>query len=172
MVKNNQKRAITRTRKRGARSKKTPQVMAGICEAIRRGMPFERAAQLNGISRSTLLKWRNEDAEFSRLVDEACAVSEVLLLEAIQEKTSEDWRAAAWILQKRFPERYADRRELEVNVGKSDGRDEVIAMMEQTKELYLGSQKLTTDSEEPADSQENKGRTEKVLGHDTAEASK
>lgn len=146
--------------------------MAGICEAIRRGMTFDRAAQLNGISRSTLSKWRNDDAEFSRLVDEACAVSEVLLLEAIQEKTSEDWRAAAWILQKRFPERYADRRELEVNVGKSDGRDEVIAMMEQTKELYLGSQKLTTDSEEPAVNPHKEGYQKEMLDHDTAEASK
>ena len=138
-------------RKSGRRSKKNQATLDGILEAIRIGITFERAAELHRVSRATIYRWRNEDPEFDKDVLEAVVYSEAILLQRINDKTADDWKAAAWILERRHPEQYSQRREIDVTVTKSDGRDEVVAMMEQTRELYLGAENQKTGSEDPAD---------------------
>ena len=84
----------------------------------------------------------------------SCASSwsgEASLLQRINDKTTDDWKAAAWILERRHPEQYSQRREIDVTVTKSDGKDEVVAMMEQTRELYLGAENQKIESEDSTD---------------------
>jgi len=138
-------------RKSGRRSKKNQATLDGILEAIRIGITFERAAELHRVSRATIYRWRNEDPEFDKDVLEAVVYSEAILLQRINDKTTDDWKAAAWILERRHPNQYSPRREIDVTVTKSDGKDEVVAMMEQTRELYLGAENQKTGSEDPAD---------------------
>ena len=151
MAKKNQKKTMAPARKSGRRSKKNQATLDGILEAIRIGITFERAAELHRVSRATIYRWRNEDPEFDKDVLEAVVYSEAILLQRINDKTTDDWKAAAWILERRHPEQYSQRREIDVTVTKSDGRDEVVAMMEQTRELYLGAENQKTGSEDPAD---------------------
>lgn len=151
MVKKNQKKAMARARKPGRRSKKNQATLDGILEAIRVGITFERAAELHRVSRATIYRWRLEDPEFDKDVLEAIVYSEAILLQRIADKSTEDWKAAAWILERRHPNQYSPRREIEVNVTKSDGKDEVIAMMEQTRELYLGAENQKAESEDSTD---------------------
>jgi hypothetical protein len=138
-------------RKSGRRSKKNQATLDGILEAIRIGITFERAAELHRVSRATIYRWRNEDPEFDKDVLEAVVYSEAILLQRINDKTADDWKAAAWILERRHPEQYSQRREIDVTVTKSDGRDEVVAMMEQTRELYLGAENQKIESEDSTD---------------------
>ena len=42
-------------------------------------------------------------------------------------------RVLAWILERRWPERYSAKREIEVSTKKADGIPEVLAMLEQTQ---------------------------------------
>ena len=138
-------------RKSGRRSKKNQATLDSILEAIRIGITFERAAELHRVSRATIYRWRNEDPEFDKDVLEAVVYSEAILLQRINDKTADDWKAAAWILERRHPEQYSQRREIDVTVTKSDGRDEVVAMMEQTRELYLGAENQKIESEDSTD---------------------
>jgi len=151
MAKKNQKKTMAPARKSGRRSKKNQATLDSILEAIRIGITFERAAELHRVSRATIYRWRNEDPEFDKDVLEAVVYSEAILLQRINDKTTDDWKAAAWILERRHPNQYSPRREIDVTVTKSDGKDEVVAMMEQTRELYLGAENQKTGSEDPAD---------------------
>lgn len=151
MGKSKQKKTVARARKSGRRSKKNQATLDGILEAIRVGITFERAAELHRVSRATIYRWRLEDPEFDKDVLEAIVYSEAILLQRIADKSTEDWKAAAWILERRHPNQYSPRREIEVNVTKSDGKDEVIAMMEQTRELYLGAENQKAESEDSTD---------------------
>jgi hypothetical protein len=151
MVKKNQKKTVARTRKSGRRSKKNQATLDGIIEAIRIGITFERAADLHRVSRATVYRWRNEDPEFDKDILEAVVYSEAVLVQRVNDKSIDDWKAAAWMLERRHPEQYSQRREIDVTVSRSDGKDEVVAMMEQTRELYLGAENQKIESEDSTD---------------------
>ena len=71
-----------------------------------------------------------------RLTDEAIAKSEEALLNQIMRMaiTRDDWRAPAWILERRFPERWSAKQELKVETNQtSNGTEEVLSMLEQIK---------------------------------------
>lgn len=151
MAKSKQKKTMTRARKPGRRTKKNQATLDGILEAIRTGITFERAADLHRVSRTTVYKWRLDDPEFDKDVLEAVVYSEAILVQRINDKSVDDWKAAAWILERRHPAQYSQRREIDVTVTKSDGKDEVVAMMEQTRELYLGAENQKIESEDSTD---------------------
>ena len=151
MGKSKQKKTVTRARKSGRRTKKNQATLDGILEAIRAGITFERAADLHRVSRTTVYKWRLDDPEFDKDVLEAVVYSEAILVQRINDKTVDDWKAAAWMLERRHPEQYSQRREIDVTVSRSDGKDEVVAMMEQTRELYLGAENQKIESEDSTD---------------------
>lgn len=151
MAKSKQKKTVARARKSGRRTKKNQATLDGILEAIRAGITFERAADLHRVSRTAVYKWRLDDPEFDKDVLEAVVYSEAILVQRINDKSVDDWKAAAWMLERRHPEQYSQRREIDVTVTKSDGKDEVIAMMEQTRELYLGAENQKAESEDSTD---------------------
>ena len=151
MGKSKQKKTVARARKSGRRTKKNQATLDGILEAIRAGITFERAADLHRVSRAAVYKWRLDDPEFDKDVLEAVVYSEAILVQRINDKSVDDWKAAAWMLERRHPEQYSQRREIDVTVTKSDGKDEVVAMMEQTRELYLGAGNQKIESEDSTD---------------------
>ncbi len=151
MGKSKQKKTVARARKSGRRTKKNQATLDGILEAIRAGITFERAADLHRVSRAAVYKWRLDDPEFDKDVLEAVVYSEAILVQRINDKSVDDWKAAAWMLERRHPEQYSQRREIDVTVTKSDGKDEVVAMMEQTRELYLGAENQKVESEDSTD---------------------
>ena len=99
----------------------TPKVQEVICEAIEAAAALEIAAQAAGIGARTLDEWlqhgRKEleadpDAEgpcadFVRAVSVASAKFEGDCLAMIQDAAPKNWTAAAWLLERKFPERYA-----------------------------------------------------------------
>ena len=96
-------------------TKLNQEVTDRICGALVRGASIEAAAAEASIGYSTLRRWlskgRAEDAEepylsFYAEVEEATNRSEIHLLEKI--RSAEDWRASAWILSRRFPDRWSE----------------------------------------------------------------
>lgn len=92
-----------------------------ICEALANGVTVETAAEIAGIGQSTLYNWLKLGREgvakykpFADAVEEAIAKSELVLLERIHEASKHTWQAAAWILERRFPERWGRRDRLNV----------------------------------------------------------
>jgi hypothetical protein len=99
----------------------TPEVQKVIFEAIEAGAKLEIAAKAARIGARTLDEWlhhgrkelqENPDAEgpcanFVRDATAASAKFETDCLSIIQDAAEKNWTAAAWLLERKFPERYA-----------------------------------------------------------------
>ena len=123
-------------KKQTTRSQKA--IKEEILENIKTGMTIEAAALLAGVARSTYYGYREKDPKFAEAADQASRFAEAVFLERIKQAAMDrvDWKAWAWILEKRFPDDYGKRQELQVNTtASSDGTAEVLSMMEQIKSL-------------------------------------
>jgi len=111
-----------------------------ICTYLRKGCTIEASCQAANIGRATYYRWMDEIPEFKEFVNATESDVEATLLDTIREFG--DWRAAAWILERRYPQRWGVKRELEVNVTKQTGTDVVHGML-----ANILKQESTDDSE-------------------------
>ena len=95
-------------------SKKTPERIERILSAIRGGNTIRAACGAGGITPDTFAAWRRADPHLRDDVIAAAAAAEFAAVKVIWDEV-EDWRAAAWWLERRYPEEYgrADRLRLE-----------------------------------------------------------
>ena len=114
--------------------KKTPKRLDTICQHITTGITFKSACALSGISDATFYRWRQEDPEFEADIQMATAVAEQILLGHISEHAITDWRAAAWILERRMPDDYSAKRDIEVNLKENHIVETIQAIVDQTSE--------------------------------------
>ena len=98
----------------------TQDLIKEICNYIAAGFSYSASAKLAGIAESTFFRWRAmgqlEGAEdiykiFYIEVEEASAFSEAEALQLVRSSAIKErnWRAAAWFLERRFPEKYQKR---------------------------------------------------------------
>ena len=99
----------------GAQLKLTPELQERVVELIVRGVPASEACQSVGVDRSTFGRWLTRGREgggaefvaFAAAVDEARAQFEAGMAEAVARSAKTSWRAAAWMLERSFPGRWA-----------------------------------------------------------------
>lgn len=110
-----------------------------ICRAIRAGAPMRHAAAYAGVAPSTFWDWlkngRAEGAslELRRFVLEVDkAVAECVVAGVAKISSSDDWRAHAWVLERRFPQELGP--VARVDIGNADGQP---FRTEQTQRLDL-----------------------------------
>jgi len=115
-------------RKKGGRpTKLTPEILSKICDALRAGNYRETAAAFAGIRKSTFYDWIRQGAraphgiyrELHDAVEKALADSEARDVALIGKAAGDgDWQAAAWRLERKFPERWGrrDRHEVDANI--------------------------------------------------------
>lgn len=104
-----------RTAGRPVKTHVHPHIEARICEALRLGLPYKQAAHYGGVTYQTLLNWKRRaeegDSGFVAFVaamhkaEAEGAIALMLLIRAAAEQPR-NWRAAAWILERRWPEYY------------------------------------------------------------------
>lgn len=110
----------------GRPSKLTSEMIEQLCDLLIEGSTIARSAVLTGISESTIYRWlvmgKSEGAdpiyvELVARVGEAIESSEFELLQRMRIAGSKPdyWRATAWMLERRFPEKYGK------NVSAQDG---------------------------------------------------
>ena len=82
-----------------------------VVRILRKGHSRRRAAEFVGCSPSTIRRAALRDPAFSESIAKAESESELLCLNSIKEAGMEKryWRAAAWLLERRYPEDYAAR---------------------------------------------------------------
>lgn len=95
----------------------TPQTQTVITEALTKGMTLKRALEVAGIAESTYWAWQRRAREgeepfcsFAEAVTHARAKCQEELLDLIQIAAIEpkNWRAAAWILERRYPDEWGE----------------------------------------------------------------
>jgi len=114
-------------RRKGS-AKLTREIQDKIVSAIRLGNYIETAAAYAGISKGALYDWLRRGARelekaekdpnyeipkeemkfvrFSQAVEKALAEAEIRDVTVIYEASKEQWQAAAWRLERKFPERW------------------------------------------------------------------
>jgi len=98
----------------GRKTKLTPETQARIVDAIKVGSTYEIAAAYGGIAYNTLNEWlkAGEAAtvgifrDFYEAVKKAEGEAAVQWLTVIEKASTEQWQAAAWKLERRYPQQY------------------------------------------------------------------
>ena len=90
----------------GRRSKATEARIEALLIALGTGCTREAAAGHAGIHRTTLYRWLENDPGLRARVEKAEADVEVRLAAQIVQAAPVDWRAAAWLLERRRPASY------------------------------------------------------------------
>jgi len=109
---------------------------------LREGMSIQAACALSGISRATYYMWLDKDEEWAEEVEFAKRFAEPVLLSRIKSCAAErgEWRAYAWILERRWPQEWGPKQEIEINQTTNDGgADMVRQMIEQTDRRVMES---------------------------------
>lgn len=117
----------------GRKSKKTPERVERLLDNLRQGMSQASAITQAGIAKTTFYKWLKEDEQFKTEVETAEDFAEAVQIAQIKAlgEAKMDWRAYAWLLERRFPDRWSAKRETEVTINQSNGQAEVLSMIQQ-----------------------------------------
>ena len=104
-------------------TKLTPDRHTAILQAILAGNYAETAARYAGVTSATFYNWMNRgrDAksglymEFFDAVENAKAQAETRDVALIERAANETWQAAAWMLERKFPDRWGRRERTELS---------------------------------------------------------
>ena len=100
----------------------TSEMIEEICDLVIRGKSIANAAKIRGVSESSIYRWLAigrapgaEDIylELAERMAEALEYSEFEALQTLRiaSQDPKNWRVAAWILERRFPEKYGNKKE-------------------------------------------------------------
>lgn len=89
------------------RSVMTPQVVETILGHVREGIWPERAARLAGIDAAAMRMHKQRNPQFVTDLEKAEAEAEASLHGRMLRAMEDNWTAVAWMLERRFPARYA-----------------------------------------------------------------
>src|SRR6187455_2671912 len=91
----------------GLPTKYTPDTVAKLEQAIELGANHEHACNYAGISLATFAKWRKDMPEFDDRINQARGKATIKWLAKIEKEASRGtWQAAAWKLERIYPEVY------------------------------------------------------------------
>ena len=116
------------------------------------GKTMQEVCREYGISEQTFYRWRKNDPEWEELSDHAMNFAEPILLHQLKTAAEDkmgDWRAYAWILERRWPQRWGARQEIELNHNQVNdgGAAMVAAMILQTDERIKQLEKENDDED-------------------------
>ncbi len=130
----------------GRKSKLTPELQKKFCAYVSGGLTKKGAADAVCISETALYDWlqrgqKDEDAgkdtvysEFLESVKKAEADFKLTHIRTIQEASADDWKAAAWLLERCYRNEYG-RAAMDVNLGGQPGGEPV--KTESAVQIYL-----------------------------------
>lgn len=92
----------------------TPENIKAIIAAVSQGLVPKRAAMAVGVNPVTMRNHLRRDRDFATAIKRAEAEAESGLWSRLMLHTEKQWTAIAWMLERRWPERYAKREHIEV----------------------------------------------------------
>lgn len=121
----------------GRPTKDTPRRRTLILDALARGVSRQAAAAVAGIHRDTLKEWESKDPAFSEACTRAADVAEDAYVKIIAKAAAIDWRAAAWMLERRMNDRYGAKAKVDVSFDATKAAEQVAAETGMTTEAVL-----------------------------------
>jgi len=94
----------------GRPTKYTPESAKKITDAIRLGSTYHLACLYAGVDDHSLIRWRHRHPDFDAAVREAEGAGAIGWLAKIERAANDgEWTAAAWKLERRYPQEYGRR---------------------------------------------------------------
>lgn len=123
--------------KTGPKAPKNIEKIEELCQLLAQGHSVEASCVGANLARRTLYRWLDEDEELLDRIEDAKLAGEGSILAEMRShiNAKQDWKGLAWILERRWPERYSAKREIEVSTKQANGIPEVMAMLEQTNDM-------------------------------------
>lgn len=123
--------------KTGPNAPKNQEKLEELCRLLALGHSVEASCVGANIKRSTLYRWLDADEELLDRIEDAKLAGEGAMVAEMRDliQAKQDWKGLAWILERRWPERYSAKREIEVSTKQANGIPEVMAMLEQTNDM-------------------------------------
>lgn len=140
----------------GRPTKLTSEVQHRIVQAIQAGNYMETAAAYAGINKTTLYDWLRRGArekerleknsrarmrkaeapyvKFSNAVEKALAEAEMRDVMIIGKAAAEQWQAAAWRLERKFPQRWGRRVAIEDAEKRDSSKGAIAKLMQHLRE--------------------------------------
>lgn len=101
----------------GRRTKRTDERVDAVLRSLRSGNTRRAAAAVAEVDASTFYRWMEADATFRTAVEKAEAEAEARFAARVTSAADEGtWQAAAWWLERRRPQDYARRAQMDVTV--------------------------------------------------------
>ena len=98
-------------------SKYTAETLTRVEEALSQGATYQLASAYAGITYETFNTWRGKFSEFSDAVKKAEARAAVGWLAQIERAATEgSWQAAAWKLERRYPDDWGRKERLDISI--------------------------------------------------------
>lgn len=94
---------------KGRQTKRTPEIQLELIDALEIGMLDVDACTLAGVSRDFFYDWIKDDAEFDDAVKKARLCAKRRALKTIKTAGLSYWQAAAWFLERRYKDEFAQR---------------------------------------------------------------
>lgn len=137
--------------KRGRKTKLTPELQEEICKYIKQGNYAKTACLLCNISEATYYNWLERGktsksgkyVEFLESIKKAEKFADAYFVQIIRkaaEKHPMNWTAAAWLLERRSPQEWGNKEELDIT--HHTGIDELAV------KLQAGREKARKEAEE------------------------
>ncbi len=104
-------------KKPGRPTKRTPDVMRRLCAALRAGNPRRVACASAGISEDSFAKWSKNFPDFSDSIKKAEADAITRNVAIIRKAAQKTWQAAAWWLERRYPDDWGRKERHELTGG-------------------------------------------------------
>jgi hypothetical protein len=112
-------------------TKRTDERVERILEALSSGQTRRIAAACGGVSDDTLRRWIQTDPELSLRVSAAESQAEMALVTCIRNAAGHDWRAAAWLLERRDPANWSLRQQLAVHATTQEPMKVIVEYVDQ-----------------------------------------
>ncbi|MGB9937068.1 MAG: hypothetical protein ACPK7O_05060 [Methanobacterium sp.] len=141
------KRNVKTKKKMGRPSKLTKEIREEIASFLKAGCFIETACVMAGINKTTYYDWMKRGEKSSRYdkyrkfyeaVTHALSWSQARDVAIISKAAEKDWRAAAWKLERRYPEKWGKKKVVETYNRKFILDVNKIEAESNTKEVLLG----------------------------------
>ena len=99
-------------------TKRTDETVKAICQAIELGATYELASAYGGITYETFNTWRKNNPAFSDAIKASEGKAAVKWLAKIEAAAATQWQAAAWKLERRYPNDYGKTVQEQQHTGK------------------------------------------------------
>jgi hypothetical protein len=118
-------------------TKRTDERVERILDALSNGQTRRVAAACGGVSDDTLRRRIQADTELSLRVSAAESQAQIALVACIRNAADHDWRAAAWLLERRDPANWSLRQQLAVHATTQEPMKVIVEYVDQAAPAAL-----------------------------------